>query len=410
MSDLTRHAGKAHWNYDSAQVGAAPIAALIELDELGDVSATGPTAGMGLEWSGSAWRTQLPAFANVKAAPFNGVGDGTPGADATPLASALAAVSAAGGGYVFLPEGDFNIGAATLTKPVNVSIIGTGPYSTFITSTNVAGGHIIDVTGGRSRIEGVRLVGATGGGDGLRLEEFVSRLVVADVNIEFAGGHGVNFVNGDFLVTLINVEATTCVGDGFHFTNGATSHNSITGIECYANDCAGSGWDIRNALAVNLIGCAADNGSGTGFLMASARVQFTGCTAEQNVTQGYAILGSGRYLFRGCRTGAQLLPWNINGAGTTILDECETTSTPSGNSVQVSASGTGQNRLIGGSYDRAISINAAGILIRDGVGTGDPEAAVVGSVGSTWRRTDGGAATALYVKETGVGNTGWVGK
>jgi len=351
---------------------------------------------------------QIPPNAlNVRR--YGAVGNGVTN-DSAAIATTITTAAAAGGGVVYLPLGDYNIGTATLTKPVNVSLVGDGVYSTFITSTNTSGGHIIDVTGGRSRIEGVRLVGATGGGDGIRLEVSVSRLVIQDVNVEFAGGHGVNFVNGDFLITMVNVEATTVVGDGFHFTNGATSHNSITAIECYANDCGGSGWDIRNAIAVNLIGCAADNGSGNGFLMASARVNFTGCTAEANTTAGYAILGSGQYLFRGCRTGAQLLPWNINGAGTTILDHCETTLTPSGNSVTVTASGTGQNRLIDGIYDRAISINAAGVLIRDGVGTGDPEAVVVGSVGSTWRRTDGGAATALYIKETGVGNTGWVGK
>jgi len=43
-------------------------------------------------------------------------------------------------------------------------------------------------------------------------------------------------------------------------------------------------------------------------------------------------------------------------------------------------------------------------------GTGDPEGAVTASVGSTFHRTDGGASTTLYVKESGTGNTGWVAK
>lgn len=43
-------------------------------------------------------------------------------------------------------------------------------------------------------------------------------------------------------------------------------------------------------------------------------------------------------------------------------------------------------------------------------GTGTPEANVTADVGSLFMRTDGGAATTLYVKETGVGNTGWVAK
>jgi hypothetical protein len=43
-------------------------------------------------------------------------------------------------------------------------------------------------------------------------------------------------------------------------------------------------------------------------------------------------------------------------------------------------------------------------------GTGSPEGVVTASVGSLYSRTDGGAGTTLYVKETGAGNTGWVAK
>lgn len=42
--------------------------------------------------------------------------------------------------------------------------------------------------------------------------------------------------------------------------------------------------------------------------------------------------------------------------------------------------------------------------------TGTPEGNQVANVGSTARRTDGGAGTTFYVKESGLGNTGWVGK
>jgi hypothetical protein len=40
-------------------------------------------------------------------------------------------------------------------------------------------------------------------------------------------------------------------------------------------------------------------------------------------------------------------------------------------------------------------------------GTGSPEAAVTGGIGSIWSATDGSAGTTLWVKESGVGNTGW---
>lgn len=43
-------------------------------------------------------------------------------------------------------------------------------------------------------------------------------------------------------------------------------------------------------------------------------------------------------------------------------------------------------------------------------GTGSPEGVLTAAIGSIYSRTDGGAGTTLYVKESGVGNTGWVAK
>jgi len=44
------------------------------------------------------------------------------------------------------------------------------------------------------------------------------------------------------------------------------------------------------------------------------------------------------------------------------------------------------------------------------MGSGTPEAAVTAPVGAVYHRTDGGAGTSFYVKESGSGNTGWVAK
>lgn len=43
-------------------------------------------------------------------------------------------------------------------------------------------------------------------------------------------------------------------------------------------------------------------------------------------------------------------------------------------------------------------------------GTGSPEGSVTAPVGSLYLRSDGGAGTTFYVKESGTGNTGWVAK
>jgi hypothetical protein len=43
-------------------------------------------------------------------------------------------------------------------------------------------------------------------------------------------------------------------------------------------------------------------------------------------------------------------------------------------------------------------------------GLGSPEGVLAAGVGSIYSRTDGGAGTSFYVKESGTGNTGWVAK
>lgn len=43
-------------------------------------------------------------------------------------------------------------------------------------------------------------------------------------------------------------------------------------------------------------------------------------------------------------------------------------------------------------------------------GSGTPEGVVTAPIGAFYSRTDGGAGTSFYVKESGVGNTGWVAK
>jgi hypothetical protein len=48
--------------------------------------------------------------------------------------------------------------------------------------------------------------------------------------------------------------------------------------------------------------------------------------------------------------------------------------------------------------------------VRMVTGSGTPEGAVTAPVGSVYHRTDGGAGTSFYVKESGSGNTGWVAK
>ncbi|AWN04223.1 hypothetical protein FDJ57_gp22 [Gordonia phage Sour] len=55
-----------------------------------------------------------------------------------------------------------------------------------------------------------------------------------------------------------------------------------------------------------------------------------------------------------------------------------------------------------------VQLGASGPVWR--TGTGSPEGVLTAPVGSLYTRTDGGASTTLYVKESGAGNAGWVAK
>lgn len=61
--------------------------------------------------------------------------------------------------------------------------------------------------------------------------------------------------------------------------------------------------------------------------------------------------------------------------------------------------------------DGHVSWNGSTNTVWDLAGNGTPEGVVAAAVGSTFRRWDGGAGTAFYIKETGAAtSTGWVGK
>lgn len=68
---------------------------------------------------------------------------------------------------------------------------------------------------------------------------------------------------------------------------------------------------------------------------------------------------------------------------------------------------TNRMSLTGNVLTTSSGYNIGSVQIRSGSGT--PEGAVTAPVGSLFLRTNGGAGTTLYVKESGTGNTGWVG-
>jgi hypothetical protein len=90
-------------------------------------------------------------------------------------------------------------------------------------------------------------------------------------------------------------------------------------------------------------------------------------------------------------------------------------STGSGSSVIIlSTPAAGSTGTTARTAAERVRISSAGIRINSGPiwssGTGSPEGVVTAGIGSIYSRTDGGASTSLYVKESGTGNTGWTAK
>ena len=95
----------------------------------------------------------------------------------------------------------------------------------------------------------------------------------------------------------------------------------------------------------------------------------------------------------------------ITGNGLQVVSNSVPTS-PMGLSLQTTYGG---NLVIGnGTAGQGIYLGGTGpVWMR---GTGSPEAVHTAPIGSLYSRTDGGAGSSLYVKESGTGNTGWVAK
>lgn len=98
--------------------------------------------------------------------------------------------------------------------------------------------------------------------------------------------------------------------------------------------------------------------------------------------------------------------WAVRTGQTDVL-RVETTALTPASSAGIYALGSSTRRW-SDAYATRIRPGAGAVIWTSG--TGSPEGSVSAPVGSMFTRTDGGAGTTLYVKESGSGATGWVAK
>jgi len=177
------------------------------------------------------------------------------------------------------------------------------------------------------------------------------------------------------------------------------------------------------SLSLNLLTTGARN-TAVGFRAGEAITTVTDNTFV-GWRAGYLVTGAQNVII-----GSQAAPVLTSGASSTIIGQSAGSALTTGFFNTLIGQGAGSNITTGGSntvIGRGAVASAAGVnneitvtggstTIRIGgglqwlSGAGTPEAAVTAPVGSLYTRTDGGASTTLYVKESGTGNTGWIAK
>jgi hypothetical protein len=97
---------------------------------------------------------------------------------------------------------------------------------------------------------------------------------------------------------------------------------------------------------------------------------------------------------------------SVADGGSLLLEGGESTFSAGGDVIITSGSGVSSDGLIRLVGDIILTGSISGTLVFSS-GIGSPEGSVTAPVGSLYQRLNGGSGNALYVKISGVGNSGW---
>ena len=244
-------------------------------------------------------------------------------------------------------------------------------------------------------------------------------------------------------VTDCNIKDSTltgAAGSGLYIdATGGNISTTVVASGCYIANNTGPGVDALG-LMITFTGCTFEsNGIGTGaeglrFRMGTCSC--VGCYWEDNAgddvasgynavqTYGTAMLISNPFLQgAGGHKGAGKGGLRAVRGDLTVVGPGTWLNLPHWSIVATKANGAKVNMVGLPStvapeplYDDAspfILYTLNGITVRNATitgGAGSPEGVVTAPISSLYLRSDGGAGTSIYVKQSGVGNTGWVGK
>ena len=405
------------------------------------------------------------SYAMVSGAPANLLDYGADPTGATDSSDAFTAAFAASN-TVYVPSGSYDI-ASTIIIPPFGQVIGAGINNTTITATNdnvafvlqywsqlrelkivKAGAHtknLIEVgsatlDAGRALISDVWVQGA--GSDGIQLIYGNLGLLQNIVSIS-NGLNGIRFLagNGDLNAWTLQgyIDLRGNGNDGLRLEGGTSSGdnlcsktNFITGVTAQENGQYGVYIGTRS----NLVSCYTELNT-----VADVQIGTYGYGNRVETVEGFINNGCDRFgsnilynhnadadykrVFQDCPSFSGELNnggWRLNNDnGYAGWLQCVKTAA---RQYAFLAGGSGLDQLTqfthedNPTYKHNVEVTGtvqtydhfANNSVVWKTGTGSPENVVLAPVGSLYSRTDGGANTTLYVKESGAGNTGWVAK
>lgn len=221
---------------------------------------------------------------------YGAVADGVTD-DTTAVQDAINAVSTAGGGTVFFPEGSYKLTAAVVPKD-GVSLLGVGDTASVLVQSSTTVSALAAVDLNNVTIAKLGLTGpASGSGNGIAFTlssaSSTPYVTISDVTVKDFGNDGVQ-IEIPIVSNLTRVVAQSCGGYGFNLY-GLTAGSGAPGTSasltsCYANSCTTGGYRLYKTSYFALNGCAADS-STVGYLIEQGWSNaLIGCGSEGNTT------------------------------------------------------------------------------------------------------------------------------
>jgi len=188
----------------------------------------------------------------------------------------------------------------------------------------------------------------------------------------------------------------------------AVSGNSVKMSATALGNSFNGGIRTRSAWGVSVSGNAVDvNGAAIPAVNVynSQNITVTGNTLGNTTTYGVRLIATTGFTTDGLLINGNHF-WSI---GSTVLSKPTVPTGTFGTNIRAFANSSTTSFHAGTVDCDFLFLDSVSPLI-EARGTGTPEGVVAAAVGSRFLRTDGGAATTLYIKESGTGTGGWVGK